>query len=168
MGTTINVIGTIATDPKLIRPSSGVQLCSFRLASDERRYDREQQSWVVGNTNWFGVVVFRSLAGHAHESFKKGDRIIISGRLRVRKWEKEGRKGISVEIEAEAIGHDVRWGVSRFEKRMGAQLSEGPQTPGDDLQNLGNAQSIEHAVHAQSAEPDADASDDGFLPRLVA
>lgn len=167
MGTTINVVGTIATDPKLIRPSSGVQLCSFRLASDERRYDREQQSWVEGNTNWFGVVVFRSLAGHAHESFKKGDRVLVSGRLRVRKWEKEDRKGISVEIEAEAIGHDVRWGVSRFEKRMGAQLSEDPQAPGE-LQGTGDPQSIEHAPHAEPVERDADASGDGFLPRIAA
>ena len=167
MGTTINVVGTIATDPKLIRPSSGVQLCSFRLASDERRYDREQQSWVEGNTNWFGVVVFRSLAGHAHESFKKGDRVLVSGRLRVRKWEKEDRKGISVEIEAEAIGHDVRWGVSRFDKRMGAQLSEDPQAPGE-LQGTGDPQGVEHAPHAEPVERDADASGDGFLPRIAA
>lgn len=167
MGTTINVVGTIATDPKLIRPSSGVQLCSFRLASDERRYDREQQSWVEGNTNWFGVVVFRSLAGHAHESFKKGDRVIVSGRLRVRKWEKEDRKGISVEIEAEAIGHDVRWGVSSFEKRMGAQLSEDPQGPGE-LQSAGDPRSVEDAPHAEPVEPGATESGDDFLPRLAA
>ena len=72
MTTTIQVVGTIATDPKLINPASGTQLCSFRLASDERRYDREKKEWVDGDTNWFGVVSFRGLAGHAHESFRKG------------------------------------------------------------------------------------------------
>ncbi len=121
MTTIIHVVGTIATDPKLINPASGTQLCSFRLASDERRYDREKQEWVDGDTNWFGVVSFRGLAGHAHESFRKGDRVMVTGRLRMRKWEKDDRKGTSVEIEAEALGHDVRWGVSRFEKRVGVR-----------------------------------------------
>ena len=121
MATIIHVVGTIATDPKLINPSSGTQLCSFRLASDERRYDREKQQWVDGDTNWFGVVSFRSLASHAHESFRKGDRVMVTGRLRMRKWEKDDRRGTSIEIEAEALGHDVRWGVSRFEKRVGGR-----------------------------------------------
>lgn len=119
MTTIIHVVGTIATDPKLINPASGTQLCSFRLASDERRYDREKQEWVDGDTNWFGVVAFRGLASHAHQSFRKGDRVMVSGRLRMRKWEKDERRGTSIEIEAEALGHDVRWGVSRFEKRTG-------------------------------------------------
>ena len=120
MSTTINVIGTIATDPRLVHPASGVPLCSFRLASDERRYDKERKEWVEGHTNWFGVVCFRSLAAHAHESFKKGDRVIVSGKLKIRKWEKDEKKGTSVEIEAEAIGHDLRWGITKFEKRLGA------------------------------------------------
>lgn len=119
MTTTISVIGTIATDPKLIQPASGTTLCSFRLASDERRFDKDKQEWIDGNTNWFGVVAFRGLAAHAHESFHKGDRVIVSGRLRMRPWEKEDRRGTSVEIEADGLGHDVRWGVSRFEKRVG-------------------------------------------------
>lgn len=121
MTTSITVVGTIATEPKLITPVSGTTLCSFRLASDERRYDKEKKEWIEGNTNWFGVVAFRTIATHAHESFHKGDRVIVSGRLRMRSWEKEDRRGISVEIEADAIGHDVRWGVSKFEKRVGAR-----------------------------------------------
>ena len=44
MSTHISVVGTIATEPRLITSSSGTQLCTFRLASDERRYDREQHT----------------------------------------------------------------------------------------------------------------------------
>lgn len=137
MTTSISVIGTIATDPKLFTPTSGTPLCSFRLASDERRYDREKQSWVDGNTNWFGVVAFRSLATHSHESFKKGDRVIVSGRLRMRNWEKDDKRGTAVEIEAEALGHDVRWGVSRFDKRTSAQQgNEAEKTTSPDAQEF--------------------------------
>src|SRR5690606_3925213 len=117
---------------RLINPSSGIPLCSFRLASDERRYDRERKEWVEGNTNWFGIVCFRSLAGHAHESFRKADRVIVTGRLKIRKWEKDEKRGTSVEIEAEAIGHDVRWGVTRFEKRLGSAQSSQHDAPQQD------------------------------------
>lgn len=190
MTTSINVIGTIATDPRLITPNSGTTLCSFRLASDERHYDREQKKWVDGTTNWFGIVCFRSLAEHAHESFKKGDRVIVRGRLRTRDWEKDGKRGTSIEIEAEALGHDVRWGVSRFEKRTNvnaAPTNSGPTNsdPTNDASNneaepggqgmaSQDAQATPQgdsavpldspAAHTSNGEPSAD----GFLPGLVA
>jgi single-strand DNA-binding protein len=124
MQTTFHVVGTIATDPKLIQAPSGVQLCSFRLASDERRYDRQQQAWIDGTTNWFSVSTFRSLALNAHASFHKGDRVIVSGKLRVRNWEKDEKRGTSVEIEADAVGHDVRWGVSQFQKHAASRTDD--------------------------------------------
>lgn len=136
MTTTISVIGTIATDPKLIQPASGATLCSFRLASDERRFDKDKQEWIDGNTNWFGVVAFRGLAAHAHESFQKGDRVIVSGRLRMRPWEKEDRRGTSVEIEADALGHDVRWGVSRFDKRVGNRSDSDAEAQSQEPANV--------------------------------
>lgn len=129
MTTTIHVVGTIATEPKLIQTASGTQLCSFRLASDERRYDKEAQSWVDPGANWFGIVAFRMLAVHAHESLHKGDRVMVSGKLRMRNWEKEERRGVSVEIEADSLGHDVRWGVSSFDKRVRARTE--PTDPAD-------------------------------------
>lgn len=122
MSTPISIVGTVATEPRLVSTQSGVPLCSFRVASGERRYDRAQQKWVDGETNWFGVTAFRGLAEHAKQSFRKGERVIVSGRLRVRRWEAESRSGISVEIEADALGHDLRWGVSRFERRAVAAV----------------------------------------------
>lgn len=165
MTTTISVVGTIATDPKLITPASGVTFCSFRLASDERRYDREQQSWVSGDTNWFGVLAFRGLAGHAQESFKKGDRVIVSGKLRMRKWEKDERKGTSVEIDAEAIGHDVRWGVSRFEKRVGTNGAGGAESVQPQENETPSTGGRETGTRVD--DPDETGAD-GFLPDLAA
>lgn len=126
MSNQITVVGTIATDPKLVKTRSGIDLCSFRVASGDRRFDREQQKWVDGETNWFGITVFRALAGHAIQSFHKGERVIIMGRLRVRRWESGEKTGTSVDVEADALGHDVRWGVSRFERaNPPEQTSEG-------------------------------------------
>ncbi|GAA1793291.1 single-stranded DNA-binding protein [Leucobacter iarius] len=121
MSTPISVVGTIATVPKLIRTGAGVPLCSFRLASSERRYDRERGDWVEGGTNWYSVTAFRSLAEHSHYSFQKGDRVFVSGKLRIRNWENKERSGTSVEIEADALGHELRWGTSRFARQTSGQ-----------------------------------------------
>jgi len=175
MSTTINVVGTIATDPRLIITASGVPLCVFRIASDERRYDKQQQQWIEGATNWFGVVCFRGMAQHAIESFRKGDRIIVSGRVRVRDWEKDDKKGTSIEIEADAIGHDLRWGVSKFDKRVtgnsksastetneqhpseSEQLPDGwPQAADQDTNGPSGEAPSSEAAHSHSDEPSGD------------
>ncbi|MGI8393553.1 single-stranded DNA-binding protein [Leucobacter sp. W1038] len=118
MSNSVTVVGTIATEPRALTTQSGIALCSFRVASGERRFDREKKSWVDGETNWFTVTAFRGLALNAHDSFHKGDRVVVSGRLRIRSWERDDRSGTSVEIEAEALGHDLRWGVSQFSKKQ--------------------------------------------------
>lgn len=110
----ISAVGHIATAPKLFTPPGGTPYCTFRLACTDRRYDGERSEWVDGDTNWFTVNTFRTLANHAHLSFAKGDRVVVAGKLRVRAWESEERRGTSVEIDAEGLGHDVRWGVSTF------------------------------------------------------
>ena len=153
MSTHVTVVGTIATEPTLLQSSQGVQLCSFRVASDERRFDRTQQVWVDGNTNWFTVVCSRSLAEHASESFHKGQRIVVSGRLRVRNWEKEDKRGVTVEVEAESVGHDLRWGVSQFERRT--LSSEADQMSSDGFTPVEAEEpavgSPEHDVQEQEA-----------------
>lgn len=156
MSTPISVVGTIATVPKLIRTGAGVPLCSFRLASSERRYDRERGEWVENGTNWYSVTAFRSLAQHSHFSFQKGDRVLVSGRLRVRKWENKERSGTSVEIEADALGHELRWGTSRFAKQL-------PQPVGEASSSL-PADSEPTGLTSESAPSDSTATEQVSRP----
>lgn len=130
MSQQLSTVGVIATEPKIFTPEGGAQFCTFRLASTERRFDSQKQEWVDGETHWFTVNTFRSLAVHAHQSFMKGDRAIVAGRLRIRNWEKDEKKGTSVEIDADAIGHDLRWGSTVFTKRVGQ--TESPSSAGED------------------------------------
>lgn len=153
----ISIVGTVATDPRLVKTASGLQVCSFRLASGERRFDREQRKWIDGETNWVGVTAFRSLAEHTAASFRKGERVIVSGRLRVRKWENDEKSGTSVEVEADALGHDLRWGVSRFEKRTGSAEN------GSATAEVGNEPSDAETVD-DGATSNGEPSRDGFIP----
>jgi single-strand DNA-binding protein len=114
--TTITITGLTATDPRHLITSEGVAISSFRFASTDRRYNRATDKWEDGDTTWFTVSAFRALAENVKASVKKGERLIITGRLRIRDWETDDRKGTDVEIEADAIGHDLSWGTTQFVK----------------------------------------------------
>ena len=114
--TTITITGLTATDPRHLVTSEGVAISSFRFASTDRRYNRATEKWEDGDTTWFTVSAFRGLAENVKASVKKGERLIITGRLRIRDWETDDRKGTDVEIEADAIGHDLTWGTTQFAK----------------------------------------------------
>lgn len=121
---TITLTGVVATEPRLIVTSAGLSICSFRLASTNRRYDTEQEKWVDGETNWFTVTCFRNLASNVAGSLSKGDRVLVSGWLRVREWETGESKGTNVEVEADSVGHDLSWGTT--------VLTRTTSTPADD------------------------------------
>ena len=110
----ISITGVIATQPRSIVTSEGLAICSFRVASPQRHFSKSDNQWVEGETNWFTVSAFRQLAEHATSSLHKGERIVVRGRLKLRQWEREEKTGVSVEIEADALGHDLRWGSSSF------------------------------------------------------
>lgn len=173
MSNPISTVGTVATEPRLVRTQSGISLCTFRLASGERRYDREQNKWIDGETNWYTVSSFRGLADHAHASLHKGDRVFVSGRLRIRNWEQAEKSGTSVEIDADSLGHDLRWGVSQFTKQSkeeaepSATTASAPPHTGDGTTE---GSSSGQTRWADAPEPEAatpaaaEGTSDGFLP----
>ncbi len=118
MSEQISVTGLVATTPRHLVTQDGLPITSYRLASSSRRFDRSQNKWVDGETNWYTVSAFRQLAINSAGSINKGDRVLVVGKLRVRDWDNGERDGTSVEIEAEAVGHDLSWGSSSFTRTV--------------------------------------------------
>ena len=141
MNEVITITGNIATDPQQ-RHAGGVSITSFRVASNQRRFDRRSGQWIDTGTSYFSVSTFRGLADHAFQSLRKGDRVVLTGRFRVREWEAGDKKGTSVDVEAEAIGHDLRFGTSTFAKDAPESTRQGdsweaPRAPGDEWSTPG-------------------------------
>lgn len=113
---TTSVTGIIATTPRHVVTDEGLAITSFRLASSQRRFDKGQQQWVDADTNWYTVVSFRQLAHNAQASLHKGDRVVARGKLKIRNWQTDDTSGTAVEIEADALGHDLLWGTTQFER----------------------------------------------------
>lgn len=112
----LSVSGLVATEPRHIVTSEGLAITSFRLAALQRRFDREIGQWREDGTNWYTVSAFRGLATNVASSVSKGQRVLVSGRLKVRDWDTGERSGVSVDIEADAIGHDLTFGTTTFER----------------------------------------------------
>jgi single-strand DNA-binding protein len=99
----ITITGLVATTPRHLVTQDGLPITSFRLASE-----------ADDNTNWFTITSFRALAVNVAMSASKGDRVVITGNLRIRDWDNGERGGTSVEVEATSIGHDMNYGSSVF------------------------------------------------------
>lgn len=133
MTDTITVTGLVATEPRHIETTGGLTITSFRLASNQRRFDRSQNAWIDGDTNWYTVTAFRQLGMHVASSVRKGERVVVTGRLRQREWQSEQGKGLTIEIDAEAVGHDLTFGRASFSRTLKAAAASGPEgTDGRD------------------------------------
>jgi single-strand DNA-binding protein len=121
MSDRLTLTGLVATTPRHIVTPEG-------LASQQRKYDRQSNSWADGETIWSAVTAFRNLAVNASQSLNKGDRIVAAGRVKVRDWTTEDRTGTSIEVESDALGYDLFWGTSQYKKvaRRRADEESGP------------------------------------------
>lgn len=120
----ITVTGVVGSDPRHTVTAQGLAITSFRLASTRRYFDRAKGSWEDGETNWYTVAMFRNLAVNAARSVRKGERVVVHGRLRLRAWDTGEKSGLAVEIEADSVGHDLTWGISSYVKAGPARSAE--------------------------------------------
>lgn len=114
MSETITIRGFVATGITSSTTPGGVATASFRIGSTTRRFDRESRTWGDGHTNWFTVQGYRQLAGTLGCSIRKGQPVIVVGKLKIRTWEKDGRVYHSAIIDADAVGHDLTFGSANF------------------------------------------------------
>ncbi|GAA4614494.1 hypothetical protein GCM10023195_63270 [Actinoallomurus liliacearum] len=131
----ITVIGFVAAEPHFEVLSSGTSLMSLRIGSTPRRFDRDLGQWRDEDPMFLTVTCWRSLATNLQESdLKRGDPVIVTGRLRIREYAKDGQTRFSAQVEATTVGHDLSRGVARLQRsqRSSINLSE-DRRQADDL-----------------------------------
>jgi len=157
MTDSITLTGLVATAPRHLVASEGLPITSFRLASTQRRFDRSKERWIDGETNWYTITTFRQLAINSAGSVSKGDRIIVAGRLRIREWENGERTGMSIDVEADAIGHDLSWGSSVFSRSISSRANSAPASgdAGVDAAGINTDSGDTHSIDADSIDGDS-------------
>lgn len=119
----VTVIGFVAQDPHFELLDSGTPLMSLRIGSTPRRYDRDIGQWRDEDPMYLTVSCWRTLADNLQGcELKRGDPVIVTGKLRIREYTRDGQRRFSAQIEATTVGHDLSRGVARFQR---AQRSSG-------------------------------------------
>ncbi|MDQ0612679.1 single-strand DNA-binding protein [Microbacterium sp. W4I4] len=163
---TVIIAGNIGNDPTTNETRNGKTVINFRVASNGGYFDQRTGAWTEGTTNWYAVSAFGNIADHARASLHRGDPVIVVGRLKVKEWETNGKKGIDVEINADAIGHDLNKGTSAFVRRPRATSTEysaaAETAPAGDAEPSDEPSASERASWEAEgmAVVDASASDD--------
>ena len=105
--TTMTMVGRVATAVSQVTFDDGGVKATFRLASTERRFDRGLQQWVDGSRLFLTVICWRVLAERVLATLGVGDPVIVTGKLRAREYEKDGRTQAVIELDAASIGPDL-------------------------------------------------------------
>lgn len=116
-GTTITLVGNVVDEVANRPTTSGLSRVSFRVASTQRRKDRDTGQWVDGHKFFVNVTFWRDFAENVAVSLKKGDPVVVTGRIFSRQYIKDEANHIAYEIEPESIGHDLARGTADFKKR---------------------------------------------------
>ena len=115
----------------------GGTVSAFRLACTPRVKGKVGE-YGDGNTTWIDVSCFRTLAAHVATSVRKGDPVIVIGKLRTSVWEKDGQTRERIVLEADIIGHDLTRGTAIFRRapRTAAEPQNGDE-PDDEVERAG-------------------------------
>ncbi len=113
----ISLTGYVASEPRIKTISDGVQNLSMRVAWTPRWLDRATGEWTDGNTSYVTVTCWRKLADNVAVCLRKGDPVVVRGRLSVRSYDdKQGVPRTSVDVDATSVGHDLCRGVALFQR----------------------------------------------------
>jgi single-stranded DNA-binding protein len=79
------IVGNLVEDPEVRFTNTGIAVTNLRVAVTQRV--QQDGQWRDGDTSFFKVNVWRGQAENLAESLGKGDRVMVTGRLRQRSWE---------------------------------------------------------------------------------
>ena len=118
--TTVTLQGWLGNDV-VVRQAGDAVVATFRVGCTPRRYQRKTDSWVDGDTQWYTVNAWRGLAENCDRSLRRGDPVVVHGRLNAQTWSNSaGVEVTSFEVDAMLVGHDLSRGFSEFTKTTGA------------------------------------------------
>lgn len=114
--TTITLIGNLTNDPELRFTPSGSAVANMTIASTPKVFDRQSNEYKDGETLFLRASVWREMAENVAESLTKGMRVVATGRLKPRSYEKDGAKQTVIEFEIDEIGPSLRFANAKVNR----------------------------------------------------
>lgn len=130
----IIIYGHLGRDPELRYTPQGVPVCTFSVATSERKKGQGDAEPTEATT-WFRITAWRNLAETANKYLKKGSPVYLEGRLTAREWvDNEGVKRTTLEVTATEL-HLMGGrgdGDARTERTTGAASESVAETAVED------------------------------------
>jgi single-strand DNA-binding protein len=114
--TVITIIGNITADPELRFTPSGAAVANFTVASTPRTFDKDTNGWKDGETLFMRCAVWRDAAENVAESLQRGTRVVVTGRLKQRSYEKDGAKHTVIDMEVDEVGPSLKYATAKVNK----------------------------------------------------
>lgn len=106
-GASITIVGRAATNPMVASGAGGADRVTLRVVSTERRFDEATGSWVDGDEFGANVVCWRAVAAGVLKTVRKGDPVVVTGRISTRRFERNGVTEYFTDAKADTLGFDV-------------------------------------------------------------
>jgi single-strand DNA-binding protein len=95
------IYGNLTRDPELKALPSGMNICSFSLATNRVYNDRDGNR--QESADYHNIVVFGKQADNCAKYLTKGSGTYVEGRMQTRSWEKDGQKQYRTEVVADRV-----------------------------------------------------------------
>jgi single-strand DNA-binding protein len=105
----VTLAGTLTADPDLRFTPAGLAVCNFTVACNPRTLNRQTGQWEDGEATFLRCTVWRQVAENVGNSLRKGQRVLVTGALRQRSYEKDGEKRYAFELDVTEIGASLKW-----------------------------------------------------------
>ena len=96
----VSIMGNLTRNPEIKYIPSGKAVCSLSIANN-RVFTRNGEK--VSEVSYFDVDVWGIAAENCSKYLAKGKGVIVEGRLRQDRWEKDGKTQSRVRITANAV-----------------------------------------------------------------
>lgn len=135
------LFGNLTRDPELRALPSGMNVCSFGVATNRVFKDRDGKK--QEQTDFHNIVVFGRQADTVAQYLKKGSSVFIEGRIQTRSWDgKDGEKKYRTEIVAERVQFGPRSTGSGQARPAGDDRQAPPAD--DDMGTMGGGTGIDY------------------------
>ena len=131
MSIKVTFVGTLGSDPELKFTQSGAAVASFNVATTKRVKDGD--GWKDGPTSWVRCTVWRQYAENVAESLSKGSRVMVTGEMSQRDYEKDGQKRTVWECQVDEVGPVLRYATATVKKVDRQKPADAWSEPATDL-----------------------------------
>ncbi len=125
------LVGNLTRDPEKKVLPSGTSVTSFGLATN-RVYMKDGQKQEMAD--YHNIVVFGKQADSCGQYLKKGQNVMIEGRIQTRSWDDaDGKKNYRTEIVADRVQFGPKAGGSNYSSNQTEASQEAPKDTGNQI-----------------------------------